>query len=264
MKKHLLTLFLVITSLFFLSAAPKNEHLKYGCPSCNGSTLYRTGYVLCHDNQKKVPLWVIYHLTKDELNGPEKRKNYKFLPDPDLPVGQRAENSDYRKSGYDRGHMCPAADQAYSKTTMKECFYLSNMCPQWPQLNRRPWKYLEDEVRVLTEKYGEAWIFVGPIFKKDSKGQYIPKEKIGYNNVWVPWGFYKIIVLKTNEKLLALAFEYKNEEETNDFYTHLVTIDEIESQTGLNFLNALSENEQNQLESIKLNKEEFNRILIRK
>jgi endonuclease G len=265
LKKQLYVLAVIISSLLFLSAAPSNEHLKYGIPgTCSTcKTLYREGYVECNDTSKKIPLWVSYHLTAAYLTGKEKRANYKFLPDPNLAPGQRSENKDYSKSGYDKGHMCPAADQNRNPTTMKECFYLSNMCPQWPQLNRHPWEQLEVKVRALTAKYGEVWVIVGPVFEKNtSTGQFEPKKTLGSDQVWVPWGFYKIVVFNDKDgQLRALALQYKNQDETNDIPAHEVTIDEVEHETGLDFLSALPQSVQKGIESKKLTTNELATIL---
>jgi endonuclease G len=253
-KPLLLSLTVALAGLIFLSATPApNEHLKYGLPgTCSTcKTLYREGYVACEDTAKKVPLWVEYKLTADDLNCTENRKGYKFLPDPDLAPGERAENKDYRRSGYDKGHMCPAADECRNPTTMKECFYLSNMCPQWPQLNRHPWEKLEAKVRALAVKYGSIWVIVGPIFEKDaSTGQYEPEKTLGPDQVWVPWGFYKIVIFTNNSTLHALAFQYRNQDETFDIPAHEVTVKEVEQETGLDFLSTLPENEQKGIESI--------------
>ena len=255
MKKISLTTVALLFALFLCSAAPINEHLKYGIPgTCSTcQTLYREGYVVCEDTSMKIPLWVSYHLTKAYLAaGTEKRANYKFLPDPDLAPGERATNKDYSKSGYDKGHMCPAADESRNPTTMQECFYLSNMCPQWPQLNRHPWEQLEVKIRALAVKYGEIWVIVGPIFEKDSLNNgFKPEMELGTDHVWVPWGFYKIVIFQDQGNLSALAFQYKNQDETNDIPGHEVTIDEIQKETGLDFLSALPENEQKNIESKK-------------
>jgi endonuclease G len=195
--------------------------------------------------------------------GTEKRKNYKFLPDPDLATGERATNKDYSRSGYDKGHMCPAADENRNPTTMKECFYLSNMCPQWPQLNRHPWEQLEVKVRALAAKYGEIWVIVGPIFEKNtSTGQFEPEKTLGPDQVWVPWGFYKIVVFndKTGQ-LHTLAFQYLNKDDTNDIPAHEVTIDDVEQETGLDFFSALPVTDKKKIENGEVSKEELNQIL---
>jgi endonuclease G len=253
MKKISLITVALLFALFLSGTALVNEHLKYGIPgTCSTcQTLYREGYVVCENTAMKIPLWVSYHLTKAYLAaGTEKRKNYKFLPDPDLSPGERATNKDYSKSGYDKGHMCPAADESRNPTTMKECFYLSNMCPQWPQLNRHPWEQLEVKIRALTVKYGEVWVIVGPVFEKDSrKGTFKPEEELGPDHIWVPWGFYKIVIFQSAGKIHSIAFQYLNQDETNDIPAHAVAIDTIQFETGLDFLNTLSDDEQKGLES---------------
>jgi endonuclease G len=264
MKKQIVALTVVLAGLLFLSAAPaSNEHLKYGIPgTCSTcQILYREGYVACNDTSKKDPLWVSYHLTAAYLTGAIKRTN-KFIADPDLQPGQRAENKDYSKSGYDKGHMCPAADQSRNPTTMKECFYLSNMCPQWPNLNRHPWEQLEVKIRDLAVKYGEIWVIVGPIFENAADLTYKPNKTIGPDKVCVPWGFYKVVIF--NDKggqLQALAFQYKNQDETNDIPAHEVTIKLVEQETGLDFLTALPQNVQKGLDSTKLTQQEINALI---
>lgn len=262
-----LTILIILSCLMTspLSAQDNTNGLQYGnpgtCSTCK--ILYREGYVLCNDTSKKVPLWVEYHLTRAYLRAAtEKRKYYKFQPDPDIAPGERAENRDYRRSGYDKGHMCPAADESRDPTTMRECFYLSNMCPQWPELNRHPWEKLEAKVRALAVKYGSIWVIVGPIFEKNaSTGQYEPEKTLGPDQVWVPWGFYKIVIFQDNDQLCALAFQYRNQDETFDIPSHEVTVKEVEQKTGLDFFSALPYNEKQGIETYKATEQEINTIL---
>ena len=104
-----------------------------------------TGYTVSYNKELKLPNWVSYELTREETKGKEKRNN-RFIADP-LVKGIIATNADYARSGYDKGHMAPAADMKWSPQAMKESFYFSNMCPQHPQLNRRGWKNLEEKIR---------------------------------------------------------------------------------------------------------------------
>src|SRR5262249_36778264 len=119
----------------------------------------RDGYVLQHSAVDKIPLWVCEQVTRDQLTGSLGREN-PFKPDPMLPVGQRAELSDYRGSGYDRGHQAPAGDQTVDRRLKNETFFLSNMAPQSPPLNQRAWAALEDLARswVLEQKISVAKI----------------------------------------------------------------------------------------------------------
>ena len=100
--------------------------------------LQRTGYTVSYNNFYKTPNWVAWELTRQETKGSEERKN-RFVPDPDLPE-PRVEHADYTRSGYDRGHMAPAADMKWSKKAMEESFYMSNICPQNQKLNRDDWE----------------------------------------------------------------------------------------------------------------------------
>lgn len=116
----------------------------------NEIRLNRTGFTISYNNFYKVPNWVAWELTRQETTGNEERKS-KFLPDPDLPE-PRVEHSDYTHSGYDRGHMAPAADMKWSEKAMQESFYMSNICPQNQKLNRDDWGDLENECRTWAKK----------------------------------------------------------------------------------------------------------------
>lgn len=113
--------------------------------STGGQILKRKGYTLSYNADYKTPQWVAWELTKKETKGKEGRTN-KFLPDPNVR-GAKAYTGDYTKSGYDRGHMAPAADMKWSKQAMEESFYMSNICPQNPNLNRGDWNDLEEKSR---------------------------------------------------------------------------------------------------------------------
>lgn len=246
-----------IIFLLTVSASSKNQvdHLKYGTPSTNGTILYREGYVLLHDNSKKVPLWVSYHLTKEHLQGTQERVD-KFQADPDLQIGKRAELSDYKGSAYDMVQMAPAADMKRSYKVMVESFYLSNICPQLPQHSKGLWRSIEKSVRAMTNKMGEVWVICGPIFKDldgDGIGDYL--ERIGSNKVWVPTHFYKISVFHdvddVNHEIFTISFIIPNKTFTDNFVACLTTIDSIEVLTGLDFLNKLPDNIEDEIETRK-------------
>ena len=149
---------LLIVSLAFAAfsaaaAAPSavseqcREFLVHGLPTKKGDLLCRTGYALIHDNDTKAATWVAQRMTTARLATVVKRQD-RFIPDPDIPKGSRAELDDYRGSGYDRGHMAPAADMRWSAQAMRESFYLSNMAPQvGVGLNRGLWSDLESMIR---------------------------------------------------------------------------------------------------------------------
>ena len=150
----------------------------------------RTGYTLSYNQYYKNPNWVAWELTREETKGETERYD-RFMPDPDLPE-PRVVHKDYTKSGYDRGHMAPAADMKWNRQAMIESFYMSNICPQVGNLNRGDWNDLEELCRNWADKYGRIYIACGPIF--DSKS---PK-RIGVHKVAVPDRFFKVILSKTS------------------------------------------------------------------
>jgi endonuclease G len=134
------------------------------------------------------------------------------------------------------------------------------MCPQAPKLNREKWEKLEEKVRNFAEKEGEIWVITGPIFK-DINGKQEPDAEIGADRVWVPDAFYKIIIYNESGSAHVIAFEMKNEEETGDFTQYLRSVRDIEGQTGLDFLNVMSADEQNRLETGKAGSKEISKFL---
>lgn len=110
-----------------------------------GQIIRHTGYTVSYNENLRLPNWVAYELTRQETQGNAQRTD-RFIADPQVK-GVIATNADYTRSGYDKGHMAPAADMKWSVTAMKESFYFSNMCPQHPELNRRKWKDLEEKIR---------------------------------------------------------------------------------------------------------------------
>jgi len=246
--------------LFFCTSQPTaqtdfkstqtNEHLYWGLPSIDGQVIIREGYALLHDGNKKVPLWVSYHLTKEHLQGTAGRTD-NFRPDPKISPGKRAELSDYYKSGYDRGHMAPAGDMKRSKKVMSESFYLSNICPQEAGLNRGNWRILEEKIRVFTLAKGESWIITGPVFMDiDGDGNKDCLGKIGSNFVWVPTHYYKIIIAKNGEPKV-ISFLMPNRKPAGDIGDYQVPVDSIEKITGLDFLNKLPDDIENKIEAQK-------------
>ncbi|GFO65682.1 DNA/RNA non-specific endonuclease [Geomonas paludis] len=236
--------------LFFVSATSAfggaleecHEFALYGVPGQSGDLLCRKGFLLSHDAQRKTPLWVVERMTRERLQAKLKRTN-NFRPDLDLPKGQRAELSDYRGSGYDRGHMAPAADMAWDEQAMSESFYLSNMVPQaGAGMNRGIWAELEEKVRRWVEQRGEVFIYSGPIYPKGAV------KTIGRNQVAVPSALYKVVLDPARHEALALIMP-NQALETEDMPKYLVPVREVERQTGLDFFSTLPKEEQDRIET---------------
>ena len=204
--------------------------------------LYRTGYTVSYNEYYKNPNWVAWELTREETKGETERYD-KFMPDPDLPE-PRVVHKDYTKSGYDRGHMAPAADMKWSKQAMIESFYMSNICPQTGNLNRGDWNDLEELCRDWAEKYGRIYIACGPIF--DSKS---PK-RIGGHKVAVPDRFFKVVLIYNRKNPIAMGFIFRNIAHSQDIDKYMVTVDSVENVTGMDFFSKLPDNVENRIESI--------------
>jgi endonuclease G len=144
-----------------------------------------SGFSLLYDETHEQGRWVAYELTRSEAHGKEKRSNH-FTIDPTIST-RTASNEDYARTGYDRGHQAPAGDMGWSKASMEESFYYSNMSSQIPAFNRGNWKKLETCVRKWASEHESIYVATGPILTKD-----LPT--IGPNAVSVPKYYYKVII----------------------------------------------------------------------
>lgn len=201
-----------------------------------------TGYTVSYNHHYKTPNWVAWELTRQETTGEEGRTN-QFLPDPSLPE-PRVETSDYTHSGYDRGHMAPAADMKWSKQAMKESFYMSNICPQNRKLNRDDWGDLEEKCREWAKKYGRVYIACGPIYDKAS-----PK-RIGKHQVAVPDRFFKVVLIYNRKNPIAMGFLFENKAHHQHLKNYMVKVDQVEEETGLDFFSKVPDEVENRIESI--------------
>lgn len=214
------------------------RHLRLGKPQAVFERV-REGYVTAQDGRLKIPVWVQYELSSTELNGPAERTN-DYREDASIPFIARATNTDYDGSGYARGHLAPAEDMDRSNNVMSQSFLLSNMAPQiGPQFNGSVWRVLEDAVRGWVEQRRTLTIIAGPVFMPGADS--VRYDVIGNNNVAVPTHFYKIVVDATDlDNPEALAFLMPNDTLTGrDYADFLVSIDSVETLTGLDVLRNL-------------------------
>lgn len=218
------------------SAAPFDDcedMVKMGVPSKKGTPLCRTGYAASHDPVRKTPIWVAEYLTRAHAKGKLERASG-FRPDPDLPVGQRAEKEDYKGKKYHQGHMSPAANNGWSEEAMKDSFLLSNAVPQNGSMNSGIWSQLEKRVRDWAIDRGSIYIFTGPVYARG-----IPIDRIGKNKVAVPSHIFKIVYDPDTEEAIAFMVENKKLS-SSQMPNRIVKIEDIEKKTGLTFLTALS------------------------
>ena len=211
-------------------------------------------YSLCYRESYEQAEWSASCLTEEELVKNAKRSD-DCRSDPEITTGS-ATPADYKKSGYDRGHLSPAADFAFDQNAMSETFYMSNMSPQKGGLNRGIWKDLEAEVRLWAKNFGRVYVVSGPILEKPAE-EY---ESIGENQVAVPEFYYKVILAplyeneadratpQDAENVIALGFIFPNEKCTGTLNDYAVTVDEVEARTKLDFFSLLEDKVENEIE----------------
>ena len=213
------------------STTEVDQNVAYELPRLNNNQpeqiIEHIGYTVSYNPTWLVPNWVAYELTAVETGGEQERSNH-FKPDP-LVEGDPVVTSDYSKSGYDRGHMAPAADMKWSEQAMRESFYMTNMCPQLHNLNAGDWKDLEEMARSWAQQYGNIYIACGPIVEAEY-------PTIGKTHtIAVPAAFYKVFLRQTKEGWTSIGFIMPNQAGNRPLMTYMLTVDEVEAQTGLDF-----------------------------
>ncbi|MBS3771552.1 MAG: DNA/RNA non-specific endonuclease [Bacteroidales bacterium] len=240
---------LIITLL--LAVNLYSQDIDYLPESTTGQVVEHNPYTLSYDEQHEQAEWVAYELTASKVNGSYDRTD-NFRRDPKVETGS-ASLADYKGSGYDRGHLAPAADMSYSRTAMSESFYLSNMTPQEAGFNRGIWRQLESQIRDWARNNGSIYVATGPVLSGNCK------EEIGPNDVSVPTHYYKVILdydKKSESK--AIGFILPNEKADQSLKEYATTIDAVERRTGIDFFHELPDNVENDLEgSVDVNEWSF-------
>ncbi len=213
-----------------------------------GLTIKHTYFTLSYSGKDKQAEWVAYSLTPMSINGSQKRAS-KFMADPKITdaIGP----SSYSKSGYDRGHLCPAADMKLNNVSMNETFYMSNMSPQAPSFNRGIWSKLEDKVRDWALQKNGVYVVTGPLLNKSCG--------VVSNSITVPCAYYKIVFKQTKSGVEAIAFMLPNAGSSLSLNQFVVSIDYLETLTGIDFFASLSDIEEAKFESrVLTNNWQFN------
>jgi len=206
----------------------------FGYPSTTNSKIVRRGFYTCrigyaglYDPAEKTPLWVAERLTKRSFAANAERDQLDFIPDPDIPYGALPFNSDYEGSGYDKGHLAPAADFKSSQAAMNATFQFGNAVPQTPQSNRGVWKQLEDATREVASRRGELYVITGPVYSGSTR----VKLK---NRVSIPNAVFKILIDPKRASMTGFVVP-NNSLLGKDFRIYQVKVREIEKLTGLDF-----------------------------
>lgn len=205
-----------------------------------GIILKRVGYTTSYNTQNRIPNWVAWHLTAAHADGRYQRNNQVFHEDEE--VRPRAYDSDYRGSGFDRGHMCPAGDNKWDKKAQEQSFLFTNICPQRHNLNAGAWNDVELQCRAWAKRYGDLYIVCGPVLYQQTH------KTIGRNRVVVPEAFFKVVLRKQNNYYKAIGFLYENKGASRDMSRYVRSVDELEELTGLDFFASLPDNIEDKIE----------------
>jgi endonuclease G len=193
-------------------------------------TTAQAGRDLCFDSfaiyyspQDKKPIYTVEKLNKDQLSAPHPRRSNQFYEEARLPFSERALLSDYRGSGYDRGHNAPAGDMS-NERSMAQSFSLANMMPQARQNNQGIWaKNVEEPTRAYVKRAtGDVYVFTGSVGNSGN---------IGRSRVTIPSHLYKLVY--DPSKNAAWAYWVENTNEAN--MTAPIPYKELVQKTGIDF-----------------------------
>ena len=220
----------------------KNNTNEYFLPtSTTGQIIHHNSYSLSYSEPHEQAEWVAYELKKSHLSSKQHIRPY-FEIDNAVKTGA-AHWRNYKQSGYDRGHLCPAGDRRYSKQAHDETFLTSNISPQNHDFNAGIWNRLEQKTRYWAKKYDGVFVVTGGILKDNLK-------TIGEEDVAVPNQFYKIILDNNTGKTKVIAFLLPHQESNQPLYKFVTSVDKIESLTGIDFFHELDDEVENKIEAL--------------
>jgi endonuclease G, mitochondrial len=203
--------------------------------------LANTGYTVGYSDSLGDPLWAAYQVRDMDVHEAPPRPEEFHV---DTRTVARIESEIYNRSGYDRGHMAPnyAIATHYGREAQEETFQMSNVCPQKHGLNAGLWKALEQRIATnYPGRFGEVWVLAGPVF-----GERPARLK---RKVAIPEAFYMIIVDESDGRVRAESFVLPQNPVSTQLDSYLVSIDEVERRTGLDFFNELPAETQSVLEA---------------
>lgn len=185
------------------------------------------GFATLHSGIARTPLWSASHLTKARVRDAKTlARTDSFRPELRLPAAERAELSDYRRSGFDRGHIAPNGDMA-SPDAQYASFSLANIAPQNGEHNRNVWRHIEIATRTLAVQHDEVFVVTGVAFLRKTS------ERIG-GRVLVPSHFFKAVYIPS----LSAAGVYFSANDSTGSY-QIISLDELAARTGINAMPSL-------------------------
>ncbi|MAN59329.1 MAG: endonuclease [Flavobacteriaceae bacterium] len=225
------------------TSSVQRDHSKFDdtyLPSSTSQQVISHGtYTLSYSEEHEQAEWVAYSLLPEHISDNRFERPY-FVEDRSVST-KSADWRNYKNSGYDRGHLCPAGDRRFSFDAYHETFLTSNISPQDHGFNSGIWNRLEQKVRRWAKKYNGVYVVTGGVLTENLTG-------IGYEGVSVPREFYKIVLAKEKDNLKAVAFLIPNASSSESYFEFAVPIDFVEAQTGIDFFPTLPEDVESPLE----------------
>ncbi len=196
-------------------------------------------YTLSYSEKYEQAEWVAYELKKNYVKSSNFDRPY-FIEDPKVKT-RSADWRNYKKSGYDKGHLCPAGDMEFAINAYNDTFFTSNIAPQKHDFNGGVWNRLEQKVRYWATKYDGVYVITAGVLQPNLK-------TIGQEQVLVPNYFYKILLDNSNGQYKMIAFLVPNAKSNKPLYEFVVSVDSIEKMTGIDFFPKLDDKTENRLE----------------
>lgn len=224
----------------FKASVQTNRDLNFYLPTSTTSQIVKHNYYTLSYNEKAEQAeWVAYELKKNYVKNSNFKRPY-FIEDPKVRT-QSADWRNYKKSGYDKGHLCPAADMEFNINAYNDTFFTSNISPQNHEFNSGIWNRLEQKIRFWAVKNDGLIVVTGGVLKGNLKA-------IGLEDVIVPKYFYKIALSHSKGNYKMIAFLVPNEKSSKPIFDYVVSVDKIESITGIDFFPKLEDRLENSLE----------------
>lgn len=238
-----ITICCLMITVFFTSCNVKNTEFESNENTSDSLTQYKkafdflptstTNQIIVHDNytlsyveKYEQAEWVAYELSANEISNANFARPF-FIEDNQVKTGS-ADWRNYKRSGYDKGHLCPAGDRKFSKSAFEETFLTSNISPQKHDFNDGIWNRLEQKVRYWAKKYNDVYVITGGVLENGL-------ATIGKENVAIPNYFYKVILDAENGKYRMIGFLVPAVDSNKPLYEFVVPVDEIERRTGIDF-----------------------------
>ena len=206
-------------------------------------------YAVGHSGLLRVPVWSAERMTAERAAEALATSggDYDFSADPNLPVSERAELSDYKSSGFDRGHLTPSGNFATAEDD-QATFTLANVVPQHACLNQRTWRKMEESLLKRAAKTPEIFVVTGPLYE----GTQVATLK-NQNRVFVPTATFKAIYIPGKGAGVYVATNPMTRAEVPQW--SVISVKALTARAGLDVFPALSEATKSKVLALKLPKE---------